>query len=336
MTKVAIVIPYYQESPDILATCLKSIAAQRVADGVVMDVIVVDDGSPASPDADVAAVSFPEPHRVRVVRQPNGGVAAARNRGLDNVEDDTDFVAFIDSDDRWAPNHLPLALRALGSDCDVYFCDSELEPGRTVFGVTPTPFFSLPESEAPYRRTRDDVFEMTSTAAAYHMTEGYLAHTSALVYRWKPLADLRFEASIRFGGEDHLMWVLLMARARAVCFSRSVESLRGDAGISLYRAPADRVSSRNIRKEACRGKAFDLIAAAPGLERRTRRLARGIARAQWLEVAGIMLGPSGMRAGLERGTRRLLSELDPGFWRKLPARWAFVLAGKVIRRRQPA
>ena len=82
-----IVIPCYNQRR-YLAEALLSALAQRGA-----DVIVVDDGS-TDGSAEVAA-RYPG---VRVIRQANAGVAAARNAGLRAASGE--FVLFLDADDR--------------------------------------------------------------------------------------------------------------------------------------------------------------------------------------------------------------------------------------------
>ncbi len=73
--------------------------------------MVVDDGS-TDATAQVAA-TFSDP-RIHLIRQPNRGVSAARNRGLEAVE--ADAILFLDGDDWLAPNALAILSNAL-ADC---------------------------------------------------------------------------------------------------------------------------------------------------------------------------------------------------------------------------
>ncbi len=117
---IAVVIPYFQREPGILAKALLSVFASEGVEDVC--VIVVDDASPISAMSELAEMGttrFP----VKIIQQPNGGPGAARNTGLDNLPDAVDYVAFLDSDDTWSPQHLRNALVALSVGFDVYFCD---------------------------------------------------------------------------------------------------------------------------------------------------------------------------------------------------------------------
>lgn len=98
---VTVIIPTYNPDPSWLQEAVDSAVAQEPAP---LEVLVIDDGS-----SEPVAVA---PHPlVRVVRQQNGGVAAARNHGLALARGD--FVAFLDHDDRWLPGKLAAQLERL-------------------------------------------------------------------------------------------------------------------------------------------------------------------------------------------------------------------------------
>lgn len=98
---MAVVVTTYNHA-HFLAEAIGSVRAQSEPP---REIVVVDDGSTDGPDAVVR--QFPG---VRLIRQPNRGLAAARNTGLAAVE--ADKVAFLDADDRL----LPGAIEA-GLDC---------------------------------------------------------------------------------------------------------------------------------------------------------------------------------------------------------------------------
>ena len=84
---------------------IASVIAQSHTDWAM---VVVDDGS--TDDTARAAESFVDP-RLRVVRQPNAGVSAARNQGVARL--DCDAVVFLDGDDWLAPDALARMAAAL-------------------------------------------------------------------------------------------------------------------------------------------------------------------------------------------------------------------------------
>jgi glycosyltransferase involved in cell wall biosynthesis len=104
--RVTVVIPAYNAAWSIRRTLL-SVLAQTYAD---IEIIVVDDGST---DGTVEIVeSFARRDaRIRLVRQRNGGVAAARNRGVG--EGRGVYIAPIDADDIWLPENLERQVAAL-------------------------------------------------------------------------------------------------------------------------------------------------------------------------------------------------------------------------------
>jgi glycosyltransferase involved in cell wall biosynthesis len=94
---ISVVIPVFN-GERFLAQVIESVAAQTLPPE---EIIIVDDGSTdASP---AIAGSFP---KVRLIRQPNAGGAAARNAGIGAAR--SDLVAFLDQDDLWAPRKLEL------------------------------------------------------------------------------------------------------------------------------------------------------------------------------------------------------------------------------------
>ena len=104
---VSVVIAAYNARRT-LAETLDSLLAQTFKD---FEAIVVDDGST---DDTAALAASTGDHRVRVVRQANAGVSAARNRGA--VDARGEFLSFLDSDDLWTPDKLAAEVAALRAD----------------------------------------------------------------------------------------------------------------------------------------------------------------------------------------------------------------------------
>ena len=116
MPKVSVIIPVYNSAP-YLEECLDSVYAQSLDD---YEVICVDDGSTDS-SGDILSLHA-EKGRIRLIRQSNKGVSAARNTGL--AAACGDYVYFMDSGDTIKPDMLKKMLdRAVADDLDIVLCN---------------------------------------------------------------------------------------------------------------------------------------------------------------------------------------------------------------------
>lgn len=94
---IAVAIPMYN-SAAYIGRAIESVLRQRYRD---FEIVVVDDGST---DNGIDIVNSFKDSRIRIFAQHHYGPAAARNRALSIAQ--TEFVAFLDSDDIWYPHHL--------------------------------------------------------------------------------------------------------------------------------------------------------------------------------------------------------------------------------------
>jgi glycosyltransferase involved in cell wall biosynthesis len=105
---VSVIIPAYQCAAYIIHT-LNSVLAQTFNR---YEIIVVNDGSP---DTDVLErLLAPYLSSIRYIKQENGGASSARNLGVREAHGK--YVAFLDSDDLWLPQHLAKQVELLESD----------------------------------------------------------------------------------------------------------------------------------------------------------------------------------------------------------------------------
>src|SRR5712664_3388839 len=100
---VSVIIPTYN-CARFVVEAIESVLAQTV---VPTEIVVVDDGS-----VDDTQERLRSYHgRIRYFRQGNGGVSAARYRGMREAQQE--FIAFLDADDVWHPRKLELQLDGL-------------------------------------------------------------------------------------------------------------------------------------------------------------------------------------------------------------------------------
>lgn len=99
---VSVVIPLYNKGPYI-SRALNSVLKQTSQN---FEIIVVDGGST---DDGVAIVRRFNDPRILLIKQEKQGVSEARNQGIEKAK--AEFIAFLDADDEWMPDHLETLLR---------------------------------------------------------------------------------------------------------------------------------------------------------------------------------------------------------------------------------
>lgn len=132
---VTTIVPTYRR-PEPLLAAVRSALAQDLPDHTV---VVVDDGGglpPLPADPRLVAVSL---------RRNTGAVAIVRNVGLRLAR--SPFVAFLDDDNTWRPDHLSRCLAALTDDTSgtgradlVYSAVRRVRPDGSTLDVLSTPF----------------------------------------------------------------------------------------------------------------------------------------------------------------------------------------------------
>lgn len=223
---IAVVIPYFQREPGILTKALLSVFASEGVENV--QVIVVDDDSPISAKSELAKVGstrFP----VRVIRQPNAGPGGARNTGLENLPEAVEYVAFLDSDDTWAPHHLNNAVIALAAGHDVYFCDhvqlgADTSAFRRAGRMDPAQHSTVAERADLHAYQGDMVNQIIS---------GNIIGTSTVIFNRRKFEGLRFRTDLTSAGEDYLFWLDLAQRGARFAFGTTPAVYYGK-GVNVY------------------------------------------------------------------------------------------------------
>lgn len=191
---VSIIIPLYNKEETVAQT-LTCVFQQTYQD---FEVVVVDDGST---DQSAAIVDRFTDSRIRLIKQKNGGVSAARNRGI--AEARGEYVAFLDADDEWKPDYLSSQMELVRKypQCSVFASNYEF---RNVEGKVRNTIIN----KLPFAGTDGELSNYFEVACCSHPP----LWTSAVIVRKTAIQEIGgFPVGIK-SGEDLLTWAKLAVK----------------------------------------------------------------------------------------------------------------------------
>lgn len=135
--KISIIIPVYNVEK-YLKKCLESVINQTMTE---IEIICVNDGSTDS-SPHILKEFAQKDHRIKIINKENGGIASARNRGLEYATGE--YIGFVDSDD-WIEPHMYEILynNAKKHDKDMVMCLAHLFDEKNQELLYNNPYFTL-------------------------------------------------------------------------------------------------------------------------------------------------------------------------------------------------
>lgn len=189
---ISVVVPLYNKEREV-ARAICSVLSQTCQP---REIVVVDDGSTDRSASEAESIRSP---LVRLIRQENRGVSAARNRAV--AEARGRWIALLDADDRWERGYLEEIVRLIASypGCGAYATSFSIDDGRRLI-----------PADTPREEGIVDFF-------AEALRRYVLIPSAATLDRALFLRLGGFPEGMRLG-EDQWLWTRL-ARRSSVCFS---------------------------------------------------------------------------------------------------------------------
>lgn len=225
--RVSVIIPAHN-AEQFIAAALRSVLAQTLP---AYEVIVVDDGSRDRTRDVVAEMNAPT---IRCITQPQAGVSAARNRGLEEASGE--FVAFLDADDLWRPETLLRHAKLLSDQEDVVFSFANLRRFDHFTGATiGTQFEFYPElASAALEPLGAGAWRIRGDAFVELVRFGEVpAFTPAMMFRRSLLGGIRFDETLRICEDTHFVLRAATRGAVVVIEDVLVDVRRHDVNATL-------------------------------------------------------------------------------------------------------
>lgn len=186
-SKISVIIPVYKVEK-YLSKCLDSVINQTYKN---LEIILVDDGSPDK-SGEICDEYASRDERIKVIHKENGGVARARNTGLDIASGD--YIGFVDSDDWIEQDMYELLMKnATQYDADISMCGETIYENGKVF--------SSSSGNEIVQLNRIEAKKIT-------VVGGSMGLIWNKIYRKNVIGDIRF--SPEYGCSEDLMFVYLV------------------------------------------------------------------------------------------------------------------------------
>ncbi len=222
---VSVIIPTYNREK-FLSYALESVKNQTYKN---WELIIVDDGSTDNTEEICRSFAKTVEQPVKYIYQENQGVAGARNTGLKSAKGE--FIAFLDSDDRWYPWHLKKCLNILTLKPDIDFI---FAAGRKINFFTkkilirhnffaenkPHPILSLPAE-----KVKNFAYFISNKINKDILAVGLPSGLQCMIFRKKSVEGLIFPQELKIAEDRYFIYRLILQKKR-IGYLLSVNVLR--------------------------------------------------------------------------------------------------------------
>ncbi len=212
MPHFSVIMPLYNKAPYV-CKAVESVMEQTYKD---WELVVVDDGST---DGSGDAVKPVNDSRIRLIRQENSGVSAARNRGV--AESTAPYICFLDADDWWEPTFLEEMAGLIERYPDAgiygtgYYIVKNRRKRRAPIGVDE----GFTEGEINYCRVYAKTLCMPLTSISVCMPRAIFEEAGG------------FPTAIRLG-EDFLLWLRIALKNKVILLNKPLSNYNQDVDVT--------------------------------------------------------------------------------------------------------
>lgn len=186
MKGISIIIPVYNREKYI-AEAIQSVISQNFKGN--LEIIISDDGS-TDKTLEIAR-SFGDKVKILTSKQMDHGAARARNRGLHFATQP--YIAFLDSDDFYLPNHLNRMTHVLEDDPEIDFAFCRTLQVKNINGE------DLYKPWTKTKITKKDTMNL-------YLSGGNIVNTNCFIFRRHIFKDIGGFDEKFTNGEDMDMW----------------------------------------------------------------------------------------------------------------------------------
>jgi glycosyltransferase involved in cell wall biosynthesis len=202
---ISVIVPTYN-GEKYIGRCMESILCQTYGN---LEIIVVNDGSTDNTNTILsqyaAKYNNDDFQRIIIVNKKNGGIASARNKGLETAKGE--YIGFVDHDDTIEKDmYETLVKNALKYNADISHCGT-----KTVY----------PEKTKIYCNNTGETFVQDNTQALnYLFKPGHgISTVWNKLYKAKLFENVKFNEDIKEGADDLLINYSLFSNANIIAFT---------------------------------------------------------------------------------------------------------------------